>query len=121
MDKKEKLYNYIIDEVVNDTDLYWSGPNICFEVGFYVNKQFGFYAKPYFIKQFGDNLNYESLQGLFQSFISNRYGSSKEESLMLWDRYVDVICDRIRTMEYKRLPIPMKFVIDNNTSSSTII
>jgi len=119
MDKKEKLYNYIIDEVVNDTELYWGGNKPCFRVGYYLSKEFGFFCVPYFIEK--DEHNHNALKEHFQSHISNRYGSSEEEALMLWDRYVDVICDRIRTMEYKRLPRPMKFVLDNNTSSSTTI
>lgn len=112
MDKKEKLYKYIIDEMVNDTKLYWRVNKPCFRVGYYLNREFGFFCKPYFMDK--DDNNHKTLKEYFKIHLSKRYGSSEEESLMLWDRYVDVIRDRIRTMEYKRLP-------KRSTSSSTTI
>ncbi len=115
MDKKEKLYNYIIDEVVDDTNLYWGSNSnkLCFRVSYYLNRDFGFYCKPYFIEK--EDHNHNTLKEYFKEHLSRRYGSSEEESLMLWDRYVEVMCDRIRTMEYKRLPKR------RSTSSSTTI
>lgn len=102
MDKKEKLYNYIIDEVVDDTKLYWSGNKLWFRVSYFFHVNCGFYCVPYFIEK--EDHNHNTLKEYFKEHLSRRYGSSEEESLMLWDRYVEVMCDRIRTMEYKRLP-----------------
>lgn len=96
MDKKERYYDYIINDLIDTTqiigddgDNYWSEVEFPFDKG-------STYGIRYLNLRGHDNMGktFFKLFIKFAHYIVNVYGVKPEEFSMIWNRYLDELVDK---------------------------